>query len=455
MRHIYVIALLIVFSSLSLNISAQDSTKTRILFLMDASASMNNSWDSSRKIDDAKRIISNLADSLKTIEHLELGLRVYGHQSMPSANDCEDSRIEVPFGSFNYVDIFRRLASLRPKGITPITYSLESAARDFPEDLTGRHFIILITDGDESCEGDPCETAAILKSKGIILKSFVIGLGLQNEAKEKFTCFDEFYDASDAWTFQNLLTSMVSKIVSRTTTQVDVKDILSEPSATDMPMLFYRPGSTEPASAFYHTLNKYQNSDTLTIDTGFYNLDVHTIPALELANIKIQSDRHNTLSKTASFTGLQIDVRDKKSYKDYEVSSVIRDLDNGSILNIQELEEHVTYINQPYSIEILTTPVISMDNQDPLRNDVNLIEISAPGELLLDKKASVSGALFLNSDEGLKLIKYLNGKSIESFSLQEGQYTIIYRPKLKKEMAASETIEVEVRSDKVTQVRLE
>jgi len=456
MRFLIHISLLIFVFCSTLGAQELSDEKTRILFLMDASASMNNSWEATRKIDDAKRIISDLADSLRTLENLELALRVYGHQSMPSAKDCRDSRIEVPFGSANSIDIFKRLASLRPKGITPITYSLESAAKDFPNDPLGEHYIILITDGDESCEGDPCETAARLKKKGIVLKSFVIGLGLQDETKEKFQCFDDFYDASDAWTFQSLLKSIVSKIISKTTSHLDIIDRPGEPSITDVGILVYDRYSREPDYSFYHSLNSLNNSDTLLIDTGLYHLDIQTIPPIELLDQKIYHLKHTPLQTKASFTELRISLKNKIRREEYNVSTIIRDNTDKSILNVQELGQNVEYINQPYKVEILTKPEILMDNLDPTRNDVNLIEISEPGELVLDKKTSISGAIFYKEDDKrLKLISHLNGKSIERINLQEGTYTIIYRPKLKKEMNASRTESVYVHSGKSITLRLE
>ena len=53
----------------------------RILFIFDASASMLGRWQSGRKIDIAKKLLSNMVDSLQNIENLEIGLRVYGHKS--------------------------------------------------------------------------------------------------------------------------------------------------------------------------------------------------------------------------------------------------------------------------------------------------------------------------------------------------------------------------------------
>ena len=53
----------------------------RILFIFDASQSMLGRWQSGRKMDIAKDLLSNMVDSLRNIENLEIGLRVYGHKS--------------------------------------------------------------------------------------------------------------------------------------------------------------------------------------------------------------------------------------------------------------------------------------------------------------------------------------------------------------------------------------
>ena len=52
--------------------------KSRILFIVDASQSMLGRWQSGRKIDIARNLLSVMLDSLKNIQNLEIGLRVYG-----------------------------------------------------------------------------------------------------------------------------------------------------------------------------------------------------------------------------------------------------------------------------------------------------------------------------------------------------------------------------------------
>ncbi|MGI8892843.1 MAG: hypothetical protein ACR2GN_05220, partial [Bacteroidia bacterium] len=63
-----------------INTAKQPEPPTRILFLFDASQSMFAGWQSGMKIDVAKKLMSELLDSLNNISNLELALRVYGHQ---------------------------------------------------------------------------------------------------------------------------------------------------------------------------------------------------------------------------------------------------------------------------------------------------------------------------------------------------------------------------------------
>ena len=68
--------------SLSFSLKAQEKQElTRILFIFDGSNSMNAQWQTSSKIDVAKRLMSEALDSLKGIPNIEFALRMYGHQT--------------------------------------------------------------------------------------------------------------------------------------------------------------------------------------------------------------------------------------------------------------------------------------------------------------------------------------------------------------------------------------
>ena len=77
-----ILLIVILLITANLNVIAQNEKEpvNRILFIFDASQSMLGRWQSGRKIDIAKNLLSNMVDSLKDIANLEIGLRVYGHQ---------------------------------------------------------------------------------------------------------------------------------------------------------------------------------------------------------------------------------------------------------------------------------------------------------------------------------------------------------------------------------------
>ena len=78
---------------------------TRILFILDASNSMNARWGAQTRIDAAKELLAKTVEDIRGIPNLEIGLRVYGHQSPITATyqDCNDTKLEVPFGKDNFL----------------------------------------------------------------------------------------------------------------------------------------------------------------------------------------------------------------------------------------------------------------------------------------------------------------------------------------------------------------
>jgi Ca-activated chloride channel family protein len=150
---------------------------TRILFLFDASQSMYARWETDTRFEIATKLLGNIVDSLHMLPNVETALRVFGHTKKFPPQDCDDTRLEVPFAKANAFRIKEKLSQIRPSGTTPIAQSLEQSGNDFP-DASTRNIIILITDGIEECNGDPCAVSRALQKKGIFLKPFVIGLNL-------------------------------------------------------------------------------------------------------------------------------------------------------------------------------------------------------------------------------------------------------------------------------------
>jgi Ca-activated chloride channel family protein len=270
---------------------------TRILFLVDASASMLNPWEERNKMDAAQQIISEFVDSLKFKNDVQVALRIYGHQSINSANDCGDTKLEVGFASGNAVAIKVALGKIRPKGITPLAFSLEKAASDFPMDASAKNIVVLVTDGEESCGGDPCAVSLKMQQKNIYLKPFVIGLNLDPAKKSAMECIGHYYNADRPSALREIMKTVIDRMLSSATVTVNLLDADGHPLETDVNMSFIDNGSGEVKYNFYHTLNYRGEPDTLQLDPVLnYDLTIHTTPPIEKEQLHFAARKNEVLN---------------------------------------------------------------------------------------------------------------------------------------------------------------
>ncbi len=141
--------------------------------VVDASRSMWGQIDGRSKMEIAREILHDASASLPA--DLKLALRAYGSNSPSQENDCADSGLLVPFGPASRAPIHSAISALKPRGQTPIAYALRQAAADFSA-LDGERSLVLMTDGIESCGGDPVAAARELHQQGITIH--VIGFGV-------------------------------------------------------------------------------------------------------------------------------------------------------------------------------------------------------------------------------------------------------------------------------------
>jgi len=159
--------------------------------VVDASRSMWGRMGGEPKMAVAKNILEDV--SYWFPEDLDLALRAYGSTSPSDNNNCADSTLLVPFSEENREPIRRAIAGLRPLGQTPIGYALNEAAHDFGAGQDDRA-VVLVTDGIESCGGDPVQAARELSEQGITVH--LIGFGLGNAADEDTASLRAVADAS-------------------------------------------------------------------------------------------------------------------------------------------------------------------------------------------------------------------------------------------------------------------
>lgn len=160
--------------------------------VVDASGSMWGQMDGRTKIGIAKEILEGALDWLPP--DLNLSLRAYGHQHDRTERNCEDTQLLVSPGSGNRAEIRSAIAGLRPKGQTPLGYSLAQISADM-EGFVGERAVVLVTDGLESCGGDAPAEARSLQVGGTV-PVHVIGFGLAGRADEDLASLRAIADAS-------------------------------------------------------------------------------------------------------------------------------------------------------------------------------------------------------------------------------------------------------------------
>ncbi|MCB9174311.1 MAG: VWA domain-containing protein [Flavobacteriales bacterium] len=432
---------------LALNSFSQALQKTRILFVLDASQSMYGLWGQEQKMRVASRLLSNLMDSLQHVENLEVALRVYGHQFSVAAGNrsCEDTKLEVPFGGKNYSKIKTKLMEIRPTGTTPIAYSLEQTKNDFPPCANCRNIIILITDGIEECQGDPCAVALALQKNGVLLRPFVIGMGLDLETIEAFRCVGNFFETKDAASFQNVLQVVISQAMNNTSVQINLIDGFGQPSETDVNMTFYDSFSKSIQYNYIHTMNYYGVPDTVPINPAMkYDLTVHTLPEVTKKDITINPGKHNVIAVDAPQGMLKLEMSGMNEYSD--LKCLVRKHGDLNTFHVQNFEEVTKYIVGDYDLEILTLPRIKVNKVNIAQSHTTKVFIADPGLATIFLPAKGIASVFVQENNTLKWIYNLSPNSTrETVILQPGNYVLVYRS-----VNSKKVIETKEKSFKIT-----
>ena len=431
---------------------------TRILFIIDASTSMKEEWDGSEKFSIARQLLSELLDSLSQTDeydYMEFALRAYGHQSHAPPEDCTDTRLEVPFSKNNVEAIKSRMMSIEPKGTTPIAYTLEQCADDFPEYKGCRNIIILITDGLERCNGDPCAISMALQKKGITLRPYVIGINLNVDIADILDCVGNFYDVKEISQFKAAINEVINQVTHMTSVQVNLLDTKGISSETDAVMSFHDNMSGSIRYNYMHTMNKSGTPDTVYLDVlSTYNLKVHTIPPVFLDTIILEEGIHNIITLDAPQGILRVNISGDNKH-DRNIKCIVRKSGLLETLHILNADKKQKYLVGLYDLEILTTPRIYKYAVNIKQSEETLIQVKEPGEVIINFiNPSYGSLMYENGDLLTNLFDFRPEQSQYEFRLQPGYYRIVYREKQHNKTLNSSEAAFRVKSGEIEIINL-
>ncbi|MBI4384237.1 MAG: VWA domain-containing protein [Nitrospinae bacterium] len=193
---------------------AQGNREIAIVF--DGSSSMAGRMEGKIKLDIAKDALSEIVKDIPAGSRV--ALRVYGQRFSVDEKEksCQDSEAIYPMGAVDAESFARKVASIRARGYTPIAFSLTEAVKDFTGEEGWKRFIILVSDGLETCGGDPCQVARDMQAAGAPVVIHGIGFSVDDKAREQLTCIAEatggkYFDARDAGGLLSSLQTIAKK----------------------------------------------------------------------------------------------------------------------------------------------------------------------------------------------------------------------------------------------------
>ncbi len=438
-----------------LSSNAQEYTKTRILFLLDASGSMLAKWEGNTRISVAKNLLIDMADSLENRQNVEFGLRAYGHTTHRSRQDCKDTRLEVKFRQGSKETIKEALNDIKPKGTTPIAYSLQEAARDFPVKKPEiKNIIILLTDGLEECEGDPCAVSLALQKRGVVLKPFVVGIGTNKNFKAQFDCVGNYYNASTQEGFKQVLTGVISEATNKTTTQVNLLDHRGKATETDVNMTFYDTERDFLKYNFYHTMNSLGVPDTLNIDPFTnYDIQVHTTPEVIKRNVEIKTGQHNEIPIDAAQGTLELDIHKNMKYR--RLKAVVKTSKGCKTVNHQSFNTSKRYLTGTYDVEVMTQPKKTFKDVKIKPEETTTLNIPRPGQVSISTSSNKLGSIYHFKGNQMKWISDITPRlRREIIVLQPGKYRLVYRGQNEQRAYKTEVKKFKVKSGGTTTIKL-
>ena len=245
-----------------------------LLIILDVSGSMSETIDGEVKMDVAKNVLLDVLDNMPS--NVQVSVRIFGL-------NCR-TELLYPVGPVEGSVLRQEILDIEPKGATPIADALLATADDL-QDITDPQLILLISDGIETCEGDPVQAAKDLLGLGYDLKFNIVGFDIARNILARDQLLDIaqatgglYFDANSS----EELRSALSLVAPFTYTVYD----------------------TEGNVVFEGRLG----DEGPQLPTGSYSIVIDTTPPITLSNVVVQEQQITTVKVEQSNGGYQADV---------------------------------------------------------------------------------------------------------------------------------------------------
>ncbi len=215
---IRIVALVLAFAGLALPAAEQplaaEAPAGRVILVLDASGSMWAQIEGRSKIEIAREAVASLVADWDPA--IELGLTAYGHRRK---GDCGDIETILRPGTLNRENFVGTVNAINPRGKTPLSAAVRQAAEQLKY-TEEKATVILVSDGEETCEMDPCALATELEAQGVDFTTHIIGFDLTAEQQAGLQCLADntgglFLNAGNAQSLRTALSTVSQEVVKR------------------------------------------------------------------------------------------------------------------------------------------------------------------------------------------------------------------------------------------------
>ena len=295
-----------------------------ILLILDASGSMWGRVENRTKIEIAREVITDVTAGLPA--DVQIGLLSYGHRRK---GDCSDIELVADLQNSRGTTIPQAVKRLNPKGKTPIAEALVTGGKRLAGQ-PGEKSIVLVSDGLETCGGDPCSVAAALREQGLDLVVHVVGFNVSGKEVEQLRCIAEkgggrYFQAEDSAGLSSALETVRDHLTKGTPLPPDQKPEVASSRTSSTRVRIVGPGTVKLDPASWVTMPPHYwllvdaetgsevartNRDEARVKAGTYQIVwrqvQHGAQDVALtATVKVDSGK---TSQVALDTGIQLKV---------------------------------------------------------------------------------------------------------------------------------------------------
>lgn len=288
--------------------SAQN-TPLKLILILDASGSMWEQIEGGHKIVIARKVLKDLVSGIS--DEAQVGVVTYGHRNK---GDCADIETLVPLSKVDKTALTAKVDALNPLGKTPITDAIKQAL-EMVKGQSEETTIVLLSDGLETCGGDPCKTVTEARKAGIKIVMHVIGFDVGKVDASQLECTAQaggglYLSASNADELSDALNQTVAA-PEIPNSRISVKAV-ADGKLTDVSVHVFKAGTKNEVAGGRSYSAPETNPRVMPVPAGSYDIEVTAVKFkgnVSRSFKAVQVAENETVEKVVDFSTGELSVR--------------------------------------------------------------------------------------------------------------------------------------------------